>query len=82
MLQHHTATAAMPVPRNVDAPERREPSLLIDLKEVCALVAVSESTLRRMMDAGDFPKGKALSRQVRRWRRADVEAWIAEKFDA
>lgn len=52
--------------------------LLLGAKEVSELLDVSKSTWDRMVAAGDAPPPIHLSDGGhRRWRRADIEAWIA-----
>lgn len=54
------------------------PPALLRIPEVCRLVAIGETMLRELMAAGQFPAPVQIPgiRAVR-WRRADVEAWIA-----
>ena len=51
---------------------------LLRIPEVCKLVSIGETMLRELMATGRFPAPVQIPgiRAVR-WRRADVEAWIA-----
>jgi excisionase family DNA binding protein len=59
-------------PSTIAAPEK----LLLTDREVAELVGVTGKTIRNWADAGTFPAGIKMGR-LRRWRRADVLAWIA-----
>jgi len=52
-------------------------SLLFDIKEVVQLVGLSRVTLWRMWNTGEFPKPVEMPVRVTRFRREDVEAWVA-----
>ena len=62
----------MPKPSLTDAVE----SLLIDRRELAAMLSVSPATVDRMSDKGRLPEPIRLSSQTLRWRRAEVLAWI------
>lgn len=53
-------------------------SLMIDTADIAAMLGVGrEYCTDRVVKRPDFPKPCLnLSRKTRRWRRADVEAWI------
>jgi prophage regulatory protein len=50
--------------------------LVLRIKGVCEMVALSKSTVLRLMKAGDFPQSFPLSGYAVGWCRAEVEAWI------
>lgn len=50
-------------------------SLIIRAKVVATLCGVSERTIRRWADTGLLPPPVKLP-GVRRWRRAEIEAWV------
>ena len=54
----------------------RPPSPLLNSDEMAALVGVDARTLRRRELAGDVPAACRIG-GVKRWRRVDVDAWIA-----
>lgn len=51
--------------------------MLLKLGEVAELLSVSRMTVRRMQVAGRLPRPVQLGPFVQRWRRSDLEAWIA-----
>ncbi len=55
---------------------------MIRLRGVLERVSVSRSTLQRLIEAGDFPRGIALSPRTRTWVTADVDAWLADRIAA
>lgn len=50
-------------------------AVLLDVKEVAALLGISDRTIWRMADAGQMPRPLSISR-LRRWRRSDLMEWI------
>ena len=46
------------------------------MKEVRQLTRLGETKVRKMVDAGKFPRGKQVGPRAVRWRMSDVEAWI------
>jgi predicted DNA-binding transcriptional regulator AlpA len=51
--------------------------LLLNIRQVCAMLGgISESKLRGMVSGGRFPRPKKIDR-LARWRRSDVESWVA-----
>ena len=50
---------------------------LLDVRQVAALLTCSTRHVYRLTDAGRMPRPVNLGRLVR-WRRAEIEAWIAE----
>jgi prophage regulatory protein len=55
---------------------------LLAPKEVVRRTSLSRTTLWRLMQAGDFPSSVRISPGRCGWRAADVERWIASRFDA
>ena len=53
------------------------PSVLIDAGELARMLSVSKPTIWRMRNDEKLPPGIALTSQCLRWRRSDVEAWLA-----
>lgn len=53
------------------------PSVLIDAAELARMLSVSKPTIWRMRENGLLPPAIALTSQCIRWRRSDVEAWLA-----
>lgn len=49
---------------------------LLDAKQVAAFVNLSVSTLSRLVIKGGFPSPVEIGR-AKRWRRSDVESWVA-----
>lgn len=49
---------------------------LLDVRGVADLLAISSSTVRRLADGGRMPRPVRLGALVR-WRRSEVEDWIA-----
>jgi excisionase family DNA binding protein len=50
--------------------------LLLRLADVARLVALSPRRVQQLVSVGDLPRPVAVGRS-RRWRRADLEAWVA-----
>ena len=55
---------------------------LIPLAAVLDRTSLSDATIRRMVDAGSFPKPVKPSPNRKAWREADVNAWIATRVEA
>lgn len=53
---------------------------LLRLPEVCRLVTLQKTTIRNLMKRGEFPQPIKITPRATRWRRADVEAWIAARI--
>lgn len=70
-----------PKPRDENVPPEITPlgeALLLAPPAVAKLLSVSVRTLFGMRAIGAFPPPVVLPRKrVRRWRRADVESWVA-----
>ena len=64
---------------SISAASERDPLDLIDLKALARLLALSPCTIRRKVKDGSFPRPIRLSEQTTRWRRRDVEQWLAER---
>ncbi len=56
--------------------------LVVRIKAVCGMVALSKSTVLRLMEKGDFPQSFELSGNAVGWSRAEVEAWVAERMNS
>ena len=52
---------------------------MMDKNEVLRLLGITQCSLHRWVRAGKFPAPIALSPKVHRWRRGEVEAWIARQ---
>lgn len=60
-----------------------ERALLLTIEEVSRLVGLSVRQIQRLKSLGQFPKEVRIGGSVR-WRRSDVEQWVADgcpKFD-
>ena len=53
------------------------PERFLKIGDIAELLLVTTRTLRRWIKAGIFPPPVALTGRVKRWRRGDVEHWIA-----
>lgn len=51
-------------------------------KAVCAKIALSRTTLDRLVSAGEFPKPIKIAPRRVAYRAAAVEQWMAEKMGA
>ncbi len=69
---HPSVTALVPRPTPVSAPAAPE---FLDQKGLAALLACSPRTVRRMELDGELPASTLVGR-LRRWRRADIDAWL------
>ena len=56
--------------------ERREPGTLLRLREVCAMVALSRSTIYAAMGQGNFPSAIRIGKRSVRWRATDIAMWL------
>jgi excisionase family DNA binding protein len=61
---------------SVLSPLMDSPATLIDVEQVASLLRCSPRTVYRLSNAGRMPAPVRLGSLVR-WRRGDVEAWIA-----
>lgn len=52
----------------------------LTVKKVAAHVGVSVSSVWRMARENEFPKPIKLSSQVTRWRKSEVQEWMAQDF--
>lgn len=60
--------------------ERHRPSALMTTGQVAEFLQVHQRTVRRWVSIGLFPEGARFAGgggKGRRWRRAEVEAWLA-----
>lgn len=55
----------------MDGPDR-----LMRMDEILEMLGISESTLRRIMDDGRFPKPFYIGPRSPRWWRSDILKWI------
>lgn len=53
---------------------------LIDLKEVSHKTSVGKSWIYAEMREGRFPRPVKLAERCVRWREADIDKWIEDKF--
>jgi len=53
------------------------PSVLIDAAELARILSVSKPTIWRMRQSGRLPEPLRLTSQTLRWRRSDIETWLA-----
>lgn len=51
-------------------------TLLLDVRGVAVMVGCSSRSIYRLSDGGRMPRPVKIGRLIR-WRRSDVEAWIA-----
>ncbi|MBL8857578.1 MAG: helix-turn-helix domain-containing protein [Planctomycetes bacterium] len=51
---------------------------LLTIEDLAALLRVTTRTLRTWRHAGESPQGIEIAGALR-WRRADVDAWLAQK---
>ena len=51
----------------------------LDMPSACTFVALSESTLQKMIEEGTFPKPRAVSGRCVRWKVSDLEAWAESR---
>ena len=51
----------------------------LTIDEVATVLRISVSTVRRLSKAGSIPRPIVLGKQIHRWKRADIEAFIVEK---
>ena len=58
-------------------PPTNTASVLIDAAELGRMLLVSKPTIWRMREDGKLPPAIALTSQCIRWRRSDIEAWLA-----
>lgn len=56
-------------------PSAVEEPLLLDIKQVAAMLSISEKSIRRLLDAGKFPRPVRIGRLLR-WRYKDIVAYV------
>ena len=54
-------------------------SMLLTLRQVCEMTKMSKSTIYRKVAEGTFPRAIRLGPRTVRWRRWEVEGWIASR---
>lgn len=52
-------------------------STLIDAAELARMLSVSKPSIWRWKEAGKLPPAITLTAQCVRWRRADIDSWLA-----
>ena len=52
---------------------------LLKIAEVEKLVQLTESTVYRLVRAREFPAPLKIGRRNVRWRRSEIEAWLASR---
>lgn len=55
---------------------------LLALPQVMDLTSLSEPTIRRMVDRGDFPRPVRISSNRKAWAQTSVAAWINDRVAA
>jgi predicted DNA-binding transcriptional regulator AlpA len=60
-----------------DRPEAGTRTLLVSLAELAQLLGVSKATAERMKSSARLPRHIELSGQLHRWRRDEIERWVA-----
>lgn len=65
------------IPNTPPAQSRTEQRILLRLADVCAMLAVSRSTIYKRVAEGTFPAPVRISERSVRWRNVDVDAWRA-----
>ena len=60
---------------SAELPPQRSLGDLLTLKDVCALVSLSRSTIYGLVKAGKFPAPLQVGKRSVRWRRIEVERW-------
>jgi predicted DNA-binding transcriptional regulator AlpA len=63
--------------RLADRSEAGARALLVSLADVARLLGVSKATAERMKSSARLPRHIELSGQLHRWRREEIERWIA-----
>ncbi len=58
--------------------DARDPAQLLTAAELAALLQIDERTLRELRHAGKVPEPLSVGKRLR-WRRRDVEAWMAKR---
>ena len=52
----------------------------IKIEEVSRLTSLSDSTIYRKMNAGDFPQNISLGTNSKVWLESEIQHWIAEQI--
>ena len=75
--RYDKAAASERPPQPAGIPGSSKPALLVDVKEVAAVLGVSARTVWRLVSTGEFPPPIKLGR-LSRWRRKDVLRYVEE----
>ena len=54
---------------------------LLTIKEVTEICGISRSTIHRLMKRGLFPLPVRVSPRAVRWRKSDIDRWLATRPD-
>ena len=49
---------------------------LLTIKQIVFLTGLSQSTIRRLIKGGKFPKPLRVARRAKRWRESAIKVWI------
>ncbi len=52
---------------------------MLDVHEVADRIGSSKSTIYRMIERGEFPKGKHFGKRNRRWSESTIDTWQKEQ---
>jgi excisionase family DNA binding protein len=69
-------------PTTDTTPQACEPIAALTVRQVAEMLAVSVSTVERMVKVGQFPPGFVIGGRAKRWSRAAVLAWIDARQEA
>lgn len=61
-------------------PEFKSPGRLLKMTEVAHELSLHRATIYRMIKAGEFPPGKAITRARVVWTERDLEAWKHQRL--
>lgn len=57
----------------------KKPARLISIKEVEFRTGISCSQIYNMMETGEFPRQKQITKQRVGWLESDIESWILDR---
>lgn len=63
---------------DIVAAKAADAAALIDVRAVAHLTGLSVRTIWRFQDGGIVPRGLKLGSSAVRWRRSDIDRWIAD----